>query len=376
MSGRRSNNKQVNSSTKSQATSSSGSQKRSSDDSTSSVEASSAKNNKRYKVIDDDDEDSNDGEDEEENVDDLQFSAAELAHAKKTTAIVTQPVTTTRVAAEARLKQFGGPSLDRITELTKETVSELNLSNRALKNVLPNFPISYQSLIHPTNIDHEDDLRTPTYSGTPGSRTITSISSSSTSSPSPYAFAQDFSFFSLVSNRKQMKVVIQPLSTTLRLADIMCNLDIGEFLTSRIPNLMDHHRDLQYPFGLVMAEDGRVYNIDPILNVIVALQLHYVCRHGLDAENVFNTVILLLSVPGCLAQYHNSWKDKQFMSKALVKAIQDDGVLRPKICRIAEGFKSKLKTKSPDIVESLLALKSDYVLPNQDTGIILRMVIQ
>ena len=374
MSNKRNNKQPVNSSTKSQATSSSGGQKRPLEESTSSVSASSSANQKKYKIIDDDDEDSNKGDEEEEDVDDLQFSADELAQAKKIAVAVTQPVKTTRVAEEARLKQFGGPSLDKITELTKVNASELNINTRALRGVLPDFPISYQSLIHPSNIDYEHDLSTPSYSGTPGNRTISSISSSSTSSPSPYILAQDFSYFNLVANRKQTKLTYQPLSTTLKLADIMCNLDIGEFITSKVPNLMEHHRDLQYPYGLVLTEDGRVYNIDPILNVIVALQLHYVCRHGLDADNVFNTVILLLSTKGCFAQYHNSWTDKQFMSKELVKAINNDTNLRPKISRIAEGFKTKLGKRSQDIVESLLALKTDYVLPNQNTGIILRMV--
>ena len=72
---------------------------------------------------------------------------------------------------------------------------------------------------------------------------------------------------------------------------------------------------------LVLLDDGVTYKIDTIINVMVALQLHYCCVSGLDAEKVFSTVGLVLTVKGCFAQYHNAWKDKQFMALKLFKAI-------------------------------------------------------
>ena len=80
---------------------------------------------------------------------------------------------------------------------------------------------------------------------------------------------------------------------------------IGEYVTAKIPNLNPHHSNLEYPKGSVICEDGLTYNIDPLLNVLVALQLHYCCRHGLDADNVFNTVVLMLTVPGCFQIFHD-----------------------------------------------------------------------
>ena len=62
------------------------------------------------------------------------------------------------------------------------------------------------------------------------------------------------------------------------------------------------------------------------------------------------------------------------MSNAMMKAIQDDVHMRPRVCRVAEGFKQKLRTKSAAVIASLLKLKPEYELPDQSSGIILRVV--
>ena len=332
--------------------------------------------NKRVIATSDDEEEEAAGSKDFDD-DDLHFSKVELDQARKKTRttdkqdnslsnVVTQSNSNKRIAEEARLRQFVPSALDKVTSATKEVVAALNISPRSLGGVIENFPSNRQCVIHGHHLEQENSLFTP-----PASSGYSN--SSSSSSPIGYSSVQDFSFFLLRVCRKINSTSV-PLSTTLRVADIMCDLDIGEFVLRHIPNLYPIHNGLEYPWGLVLCDDGVTYNIDPILNVMVALQLHYCCKDGLDAEKVFSKVGLFLTVKGSFGQYHNAWKDKQFMSMNLFKAIQDDANLRPKIRRVAEGFKSKLRTKSAAIVRSLLQLKPDYSVPDQDTGVILRVV--
>ena len=108
----------------------------------------------------------------------------------------------------------------------------------------------------------------------------------------------------------------------------MINLEIGAYLTRRIPNMPGYQSSLEFPKGYITCEDGVTYNIDAVIAVIVALQLHICAREGLDATNVYNRVMNYLTTPGFFGSYDASWNNVAFMSLPLSRAIDNDPYLR------------------------------------------------
>ncbi len=212
--------------------------------------------------------------------------------------------------------------------------------------------------------------RTPGRSraSSPGTNTP---SSGNTEDSNP--FLQDYSSILYFPNRKQ-NGANTVISTILNRTTCMINVDIGAYLTRRIPNMPGHHGKLEFPKAFITTEDGVTYNIDAALGVIVAVQLHLCAREGLDADNVYNRVMNYLTKPGFFSTYDASWGNVAFMSLPLSKAIDNDPHLRVKIPRISENFKQKLRLRSVPVVQSLLEFQSDFEMPPHKTGIILRKV--
>jgi hypothetical protein len=184
---------------------------------------------------------------------------------------------------------------------------------------------------------------------------------------------QNFDNFLNISNRKQYGDPHVIYKSNLK-TDCIVNGEIGEYISYSLPNCLPYHSKLEYPKGLIKCEDSVNYNIDPIVSVIVAMQLHVCVRDCFEAENVYNRVLNWLTTPGFFKSVNSEWEDKAFMSTELSKAIDSDNIFRKVLTRITENWKQKLRNKSGPVVRSLIELKPEYQFPDQETGIILRKV--
>jgi hypothetical protein len=155
----------------------------------------------------------------------------------------------------------------------------------------------------------------------------------------------------------------------------MVHVGIGNCITFLIPNCWGYHMSLQYLKTRIKGDDGKTYDVDPVVTVIVCLILHVCARDCFNAENTYNRAISWLTTPGFFVSKNSQWGDVAFMSYELSKCIDNDQVLRKILPRVAENWKTKLRMKSPGIVQSLKFLQPDYIFPDQDTQIILRQVV-
>ena len=104
------------------------------------------------------------------------------------------------------------------------------------------------------------------------------------------------------------------------------------------------------------------------------MMLHVCTRDCFNAEKVFTRVLDWLITPGFFVSKNPEWKDVAFMSPAMATCIEMDEVLKKALPRVAENWKSKLRTKSPAIVLSLKSLERSYICPKQDSSVIVRQV--
>jgi hypothetical protein len=177
-----------------------------------------------------------------------------------------------------------------------------------------------------------------------------------------------------LSNRKQYGDPHVIYKSNLKM-DCVVNLDIGKYICKVLPNCFPYHSKLEYPMCEVKCEDSINYDIDPIISVIVAMQLHVCARDCFQAENVYNRVINWLTTPGFFKGVNSDWENQSFMTKELSKSIDGDSTFRKILNRISENWKQKLRNKSGPVVRSLMNLKRrEYEFPDQETGVILRKV--
>jgi hypothetical protein len=184
---------------------------------------------------------------------------------------------------------------------------------------------------------------------------------------------QSFDNLIVMSNRKQYGDPHVIYKSNLKM-DCIVNLEIGEYICHTLPNCLPYHSRLEYPKGLIKCEDSINYDIDPIVSVIVAMQLHVCVRDCFEAENVYNRVLSWLTTPGFFKSVNSEWEDQSFMSPELSKSIDGDLIFRKVLTRISENWKQKLRNKSGPVVRSLINLKPEFQFPDQENGIILRKV--
>ena len=123
------------------------------------------------------------------------------------------------------------------------------------------------------------------------------------------------------------------------------------------------------------VDDGKTYDVDAIITVIICIMLHVCARNCFNAENVYNRAMSWLTTPGFFVSKNSEWADVAFMSFELSKCIDNDIVLRKILPRLADNWKAKLRIKSSTIVLSLRNLQTDFNFLNQDTQFIVRQAI-
>ena len=287
------------------------------------------------------------------------------------------------ITAEEQLEFDQGRCSDDITGSSSSSSSSSSFqsssSSQSSSNSLSSgstqrTPSSGSSLSESSNSNprtERSNTRTPARSrgGTPGTNTPIN---GGTDLVNPYL--QDYSSIFHFPGRKQ-NGPITVIATIVKRALCMIHLAIGAYLTRILPNMPGYRSKLEFPRGFITTEDGVTYNIDAVLGIIVAFQLHICARECLDAVDVYNRVMNYLTTSGFFGSYDASWSNVTFMSLALSKAIDNDPNLRVKIPRIAENFKQKLRLKTYPIVQSLIEFQPDFNMPPHGTGIILREVI-
>ena len=261
------------------------------------------------------------------------------------------------------------PTVPASISSSKQSSSSTNSSNSSSSSSAKETSSSLSS-----NTDNTPVIRAPSTRLSTSSRKKTP---GSNGSDIPLAVAtkwlQDYSSFVAYINRKTFANP-RVIDGVQRVDECQVHVGIGEEVSKNIANCAPYHLRLEYMKAHILGDDGVTYDIDPVVSVIVCLQLHICARDGFNAENVYNRAINYLTTPGFFVSRNQEWADKAFMSHSLSRCIDNDEMLRKVLPRVCENWKQKLRIKSGPFISSLKTLRPDFHFPDQETGIILRQV--